>query len=176
MEKENLPKWEDITRLELGRLVAQTTKGEIANMFNITVNDVNKKMKNMELNSFGCALEFKDLTTDLDDIKETILFSKSGMEQRAHRISQYLIKDIITPDFKDKFSKKELDKMYYNMVSKVCGLLDIATDKDWVRLGIILNNLPNPQGYTYTSIDREYVDKLYENHLKKIEVLGYGSN
>lgn len=45
MKTENLPKWEDITRDELVEIYRNESKPTIAQMFNISIREVDKKLK-----------------------------------------------------------------------------------------------------------------------------------
>ncbi len=68
MEKENLPKWEDITRCELGKLYFGQTKQNIADLFGITKKDVDKKLKEFGINKYNSMWYNDDFNNYINDI------------------------------------------------------------------------------------------------------------
>lgn len=77
MEKENLPKWEDITKDELGKLYVDNSQYELAIMFGVDKKDIIKKLKEFGLNRVTKMMYDEEFVTKLNDI----LNSKSIEEE-----------------------------------------------------------------------------------------------
>lgn len=68
MEKENLPKWEDITKDELGKLYVDNTQGEIAEMFGVDKKEVTKKLWEFGLNRITVMMYDEEFVKRFEDI------------------------------------------------------------------------------------------------------------
>lgn len=68
MEEENLPKWEDITEYELGKLVVEYTKYELMQMYGINKKDIDKKLKEFGITKFNSWYYDEDFKEKIDKI------------------------------------------------------------------------------------------------------------
>lgn len=91
MEKENLPKWEDITREELCKLYQNHSQTQIADMFGIDVKYVKGKLSKFYINKFVTDKYDPKLDLNMRALQDLMDFGNFDTFSKA--IAKYIFRD-----------------------------------------------------------------------------------
>lgn len=170
MEKENLPKWEDITRDELGELYANAiSKQSIADIYNIEKKEVEKKLKKFGLTWRYCLVKYK-YTKRLEEEPITDLLDKDNIGRFSKVLTKYLYRNGPVEDLHCDYHipQEKMKEINIFTANRIAGILDIIMDKDFQKLLLFLVDYAVEDYWEEPVPDREYIDLHYENYQRRI--------
>lgn len=164
MEKENLPKWEDITRDELGELYSTgLTKQDIADIFSVSLSSVKYKLAKLKLTYRYCVAKYRYLRI-MEEEPVPELLDKDNIGLFSKVLTKYIYRDgpIETLHTKYHIPDEEMKEINIYMANKIAGILDVITDGDCKKLLALLSSYPVESYWEEPTPDRKDIDARYE--------------
>lgn len=160
MEKENLPKWEDITREELCKLYFNNSQSAIADMFGINVKYVKGKLSKFHINKFTTDKYNPNIELNIRAWQDLIDFGNINTFSKA--IAEYIFRETSIENLHKEFNipdgrMKELNK---DVVNHVSNLLYLFMSCQYHALSRFLHSRGDNLKWDDPKIDLGYIEMV----------------
>lgn len=168
MEKENLPKWEDITREELCKLYFNNSQSMIADMFGIDVKFVKGKLSKFNINKFTADKYNPKLDLNTRAWQDLIDFGNINTFSKA--IAKYIFRETSIEDLHVEFDipQNRMKEMNKEVVDKVSNLLYLFMTCQYHCLSRFLHAYGDSLEWDDPKIDLKYIEwilNMYNDEL-----------
>lgn len=154
----DLPKWEDLTKDDLGKLFnnPELTKSIIADLFGVEHRDVIAKLNHYNLKNYYCYAKYPRKEMQ-EDNREAFLH-KSLRQEIVNEIAAYLTTSAIDTY---NISNGDYSSICKDMVSRIGGIIEAAEQGEWTQLSYFLKKYKRSVQFEISPKGKEIIDSEY---------------